>query len=118
MDDGEIVAGMTSSKAINSNSDLNGSVTNKGDVRIWAGRMQNAGDLTSAPFTVTDTGVLTSGTTDKIILDNGTIYFVVNGTKWKLGITNNKPDWINEQGADQLLSTYTLSGKTFTLNGS
>mgnify|MGYP003421386883 FL=1 len=74
--------------------------------------------MTSAPFTVTDAGVLTSGTTDKIILDNGTIYFVVNGTKWKLGITNNKPDWINEQGADQLLSTYTLSGKTFTLNGS
>lgn len=117
-DGGTIVAGMTSSKAIDSKSDLNGNVTKKGDVRIWAGGMQREGDLTSAPFTVTDTGVLTSGTTDKIILDNGTIYFVVNGTKWKLGITNNKPDWINEQGADQLLSTYTLSGKTFTLNGS
>lgn len=118
IDNDEIVSGMTSSKAIDSNSDLNGIVTNKGNVRIWAGRMQREGDLTSAPFTVTDTGVLTSGTTDKIILDNGTIYFVVNGTKWKLGITNNKPDWINEQGADQLLSTYTLSGKTFTLSGS
>lgn len=117
-DGGTIVAGMTSSKTIDSKSDLNGNVTKKGDVRIWAGGMQKEGDLTSAPFTVTDTGVLTSGTTDKIILDNGTIYFVVNGTKWKLGITNNKPDWINEQGADQLLSTYTLSGKTFTLNGS
>lgn len=116
-DRGTIVAGMTSGKGT-SGSDLNGIVTNKGNVRIWAGGMQREGDLTSAPFTVTDTGVLTSGTTDKIILDNGTIYFVVNGTKWKLGITNNKPDWINEQGADQLLSTYTLSGKTFTLNGS
>lgn len=116
-DGGTIVAGITSGKGT-SGSDLNGIVTNKGDVRIWAGGMQREGDLTSAPFTVTNTGVLTSGTTDKIILDNGTIYFVVNGTKWKLGITNNKPDWINEQGADQLLSTYTLSGKTFTLNGS
>ena len=116
-DGGTIVAGMTSGKGT-SGSDLNGIVKNKGDVRIWAGGMQREGDLTSAPFTVTNTGVLTSGTTDKIILDNGTIYFVVNGTKWKLGITNNKPDWINEQGADQLLSTYTLSGKTFTLNGS
>lgn len=116
-DGGTIVAGMTSGKGT-SGSDLNGIVTNKGDVRIWAGGMQREGDLTSAPFTVTNTGVLTSGATDKIILDNGTIYFVVNGTKWKLGITNNKPDWINEQGADQLLSTYTLSGKTFTLNGS
>ena len=116
-DGGTIVAGITSGKGT-SGSDLNGIVTNKGNVRIWAGGMQREGDLTSAPFTVTDTGVLTSGTTDKIILDNGTIYFVVNGTKWKLGITNNKPDWINEQGADQLISTYTLSGKTFTLNGS
>lgn len=116
-DRGTIVAGITSGKGT-SGSDLNGIVTNKGNVRIWAGGMQREGDLTSAPFTVTDTGVLTSGTTDKIILDNGTIYFVVNGTKWKLGITNNKPDWINEQGADQLISTYTLSGKTFTLSGS
>ena len=37
MDDDEIVAGMTSSKAINDKSDLNGKVTDKGDVRIWAG---------------------------------------------------------------------------------
>ena len=118
MDDNKIVAGMTSGKEVDEKSDLyNKNVTNKGDVRIWAGQFRD-GNLTTAPFTVTDTGVLTSGTTDKIILDNGTIYFVVNGTKWKLGITNNKPDWINEQGADQLLSTYTLSGKTFTLNGS
>jgi hypothetical protein len=39
MDDDTIVAGMTSSKAIDSKSDLNGNVMNKGDVRIWAGKM-------------------------------------------------------------------------------
>ena len=119
IDNDEIVAGMTSSKAIDSNSDLNEN-TNKGDVRIWAGRMRNANDLTSAPFTVTNAGVLkcqgTSG--NSITLKDGTIWFVVNGKTYHLGITNDKPDWINEQGADQLLSTYTLSGKTFTLNGS
>ena len=48
MDGGAIVAGMTSSKAIDSKSDLNGKVTNKGDVRIWAGKMQTTGDLTTA----------------------------------------------------------------------
>lgn len=114
--DGEdIVAGMTSSRNVAS-SKLDPNI-NKGDVRIWAGPL-GGNSLDTAPFTVTNTGVLTSGTTNKIVLDNGTIYFIINGTKWKLGITNNKPDWINEQGADQLLSTYTLSGKTFTLNGS
>lgn len=57
---GDIVAGMTSGKAVNSNSDLDGYVTTegKGDVRIWAGKMTSKGDLTSAPFTVTSTGVL------------------------------------------------------------
>lgn len=114
--DGEdIVAGMTSSRNVTS-SKLDPNI-NKGDVRIWAGPL-GGNSLNTAPFTVTNTGVLTSGTTNKIVLDNGTIYFVINGTTWKLGITNNKPDWINEQGADRLLSTYTLSGKTFTLNGS
>lgn len=57
---GDIVAGMTSGKAVNSNSDLDGHVTTegKGDVRIWAGKMTSKGDLTSAPFTVTSAGVL------------------------------------------------------------
>ena len=113
-DGGTIVAGMTSGKDT-SGSDLNGIVTNKGDVRIWAGEMQREGDLTSAPFTVTDAGVLTSGTTDKIILDNGTIYFVVNGTKWKLGITNNKPDWINSDAADSTETWYQKSGSDTNL---
>lgn len=61
MDGDAIVAGMTSSKAIDSKSDLNGKVTNKGDVRIWAGEISNA-DLTTAPFTVTNTGNLTAHT--------------------------------------------------------
>lgn len=114
-DRGTIVAGITSGKDT-SGSDLNGIVTNKGNVRIWAGGMQKEGDLTSAPFTVTDTGVLTSGTTDKIILDSGTIYFVVNGTKWKLGITNNKPDWINSDAADSTETWYQKRGSDTNLS--
>lgn len=58
-DNDKIVAGMTSSKAVDESSPLNGKVTTegKGDVRIWAGEISNA-DLTTAPFTVTSTGVL------------------------------------------------------------
>lgn len=103
-----IVAGMTSSKDIDSKSDLNDKVTNKGNVRIWAGGMQNEGDLTSAPFTVTDAGVLKcqgkSG--NSITLKDGTIWFVVNGTTYHLGITNNKPDWINSDAADSVETWY------------
>lgn len=61
MDGDTIVAGMTSSKDPDSKSDLNGKVTNKGDVRIWAGEISNA-DLTTAPFTVTSNGNLTAHT--------------------------------------------------------
>lgn len=58
-DDQKIVAGITSSKAVDESSPLNGKVTTegKGDVRIWAGEISNA-NLTTAPFTVTSTGVL------------------------------------------------------------
>lgn len=56
MDGDAIVAGMTSSKDPNSNSDLNGKVTNKGSVRIWAGRMQTTGDLTTAYTTIDSNG--------------------------------------------------------------
>lgn len=58
-DDQKIVAGMTSSKAVDESSPLNGKVTTegKGDVRIWAGEISNS-DLTTAPFTVTSAGVL------------------------------------------------------------
>ena len=108
MDNDEIVAGMTSSKDIDDKSDLNGKVKNKGDVRIWAGGMRNASDLTSAPFTVTNAGVLkcqgTSG--NSITLKDGTIYFVVNGTTYHLGITNGKPDWINSDAADRTETWY------------
>ncbi len=61
MDGGAIVAGMTSSKDPDSKSDLNGKVRNKGNVRIWAGKISDA-DLTTAPFTVTSTGNLTAHT--------------------------------------------------------
>lgn len=56
MDNDAIVAGMTSSKAIDSKSDLNGRVTNKGNVRIWAGKMQTNGDLTTAYTTIDSNG--------------------------------------------------------------
>lgn len=56
MDDDAIVAGITSSKSIDSKSDLNGKVTNKGDVRIWAGKMQTTGDLTTAYTTIDSNG--------------------------------------------------------------
>ena len=56
MDNKTIVAGMTSSKAINNKSDLNGRVTKKGDVRIWAGEMQTSGDLTTAYTTIDSNG--------------------------------------------------------------
>lgn len=56
IDGGTIVAGMTSSKDPDSKSDLNGKVTNKGDVRIWAGKMQTTGDLTTAYTTIDSNG--------------------------------------------------------------
>lgn len=56
MDGDAIVAGMTSSKDIDSKSDLDGKVTNKGGVRIWAGKMQTTGDLTTAYTTIDSNG--------------------------------------------------------------
>lgn len=108
MDGNEIVAGMTSSKAIDSKSDLyNKNVTEKGDVRIWAGRFTD-GNLTKAPFTVTNTGTLKckgeSG--NSITLKDGTIYFDVNGKTYHLGVTNGKPDWI---GGIDSIQLYTFS---------
>lgn len=71
-DDQKIVAGMTSSKAVNESSPLNGKVTTegKGNVRIWAGEISNK-DLTTAPFTVTSNGNLTAHTA---ILYDATFY--------------------------------------------
>lgn len=100
-----IAAGMTSSRAIK-NSALPQN-TKKGNIRIWAGGFSN-GDLTTAPFTVTDIGVLkcqgTSG--NSITLKDGTIWFVVNGKTYHLGITNDKPDWINSDAADSTETWY------------
>lgn len=56
MDGDTIVAGMTSSKDIDSKSDLDGKVMNKGGVRIWAGKMQTTGDLTTAYTTIDSNG--------------------------------------------------------------
>lgn len=94
MDDNTIVAGMTSSKSLTNS--LLPSGTIKDDVRIWAGEFDE-GNLKTAPFTVSSTGVVTSGSSNKIILNNGTIYFVVGGKIWHLGITNGKPDWISNE---------------------
>lgn len=55
MDNDKIVAGMTSSKVIDDKSDLKDKVSDKGGVRIWAGQFSD-GNLTTAPFTVSDTG--------------------------------------------------------------
>ena len=55
--DRKIVAGMTSGNAVDDKSDLKDIVgkDGKGNVRIWAGEF-TGGDLTTAPFTVTDEG--------------------------------------------------------------
>lgn len=112
----EIVAGMTSGRNL-TNSELP-SDTKKGDVRIWAGGMQKEGDLTSAPFTITDAGVLkcqgTSG--NSITLRDGTIWFVVNGKTYHLGITNDKPDWINSDAADSTETWYQKRGSDTNLS--
>ena len=57
-DNDKIVAGMTSSKAVDESSPLNGKVTTegKGNVRIWAGEMQTKGDLTTAYTTIDSNG--------------------------------------------------------------
>lgn len=79
MDNDEIVAGMTSSKAIDDKSDLNGKVTNKGDVRIWAGNFSDA-NLTTAPFTVTNEGVAKM-TKAVFLSEGGNTYITPSKTK-------------------------------------
>lgn len=112
-DDQKIVAGMTSSKAVDESSPLNGKVTTegKGDVRIWAGEISNA-DLTTAPFTVTSTGELkstkanitgqvnaTSGSignlsiTGRMTGDSNGGYLVIDGSS--VAIYGDDGDWSN-----------------------
>lgn len=113
-DNENIVAGMTSG-----NSDK---VSSQGNVRIWAGTNdKNASNIAKAPFTVTDKGVLTCrGDDGNIVLKDGTIYFIVGGTEYKLGITNGKPDWINSAGADSVETWYRKSetGENITFSAS
>lgn len=84
MDGGKIVAGMTSGKAVDEKSDLNGSITTegKGNVRIWAGGFTGS-NLTTAPFTVTSDGNMTAHTAT---LYDATFY----ATNAEVKITNNQ----------------------------
>lgn len=120
MDNGEIVAGMTSSKAVDSNSDLNGKVTNKGDVRIWAGRVSNA-DLTTAPFTVTNTGEIKSqGEENSVTIKNGKIVFNFGSHgEWYVGWDDSKncPNWLGGQGSESK-TFYTFQGSSQSITQS
>nr|DAM85744.1 MAG TPA: hypothetical protein [Caudoviricetes sp.] len=62
------------------------------------------------------------GDDGNIVLKDGTIYFIVGGTEYKLGITNSKPDWINSAGADSVETWYrkseTGTNITFSATGS
>ena len=79
-----IVAGMTSSKAIDDKSDLYGKVNEngKGNVRIWAGKF-TGGNLTTAPFTVTNQGNVVAHTAT---LYDATFY----AANAEVKITNNR----------------------------
>lgn len=76
----EIVAGMTSGRNL-TNSELP-SDTKKGDVRIWAGEMQNEGDLTSAYTTISNNGSIKLQNIEKgkyIYLDPENCNFKISG---------------------------------------
>ena len=79
--DRKIVAGMTSGNAVDDESDLKDIINKegKGNVRIWAGEF-TGGDLTTAPFTVTDTGALKS--------TNANITGQINATSGSIGNFN------------------------------
>lgn len=94
MDNNEIVAGMTSNKTIDDKSDLKDKVTDKGDVRIWAGQFSD-GNLTTAPFTVTNEGV--AKMTKAVFLSEG-------------GNTYITPSRTEEPGDDDLIRVVYSSG--------
>ena len=105
-DNDKIVAGMTSSKAVDESSPLNGKVTTegKGDVRIWAGEISNA-DLTTAPFTVTSAGKLKATNADitgTVNANSGTIgNMTISGTlKSEDGSVQIKTNQITVHGQD------------------
>lgn len=125
MDDDTIVAGMTSGKSIDSDSLLNGKVKNKGDVRIWAGQPTSEGDLATAPFTVTDTGILkstnanisgqinaTSGSIGNFNISDGSL--ITGNSKLEIGTVSSNPSYkrkvtIDANGNDLQNYNYMLS---------
>lgn len=106
MDGDNVVAGITSGK---SKTDSDISTYNKGNVRIWAGQPEEQGNLITAPFTVSDSGVVkSSGQNGTIYLQDGTIYFIDRntGNTYHLGLNSSgKPDWLTEK---QYVYTYTF----------
>lgn len=105
-DNNSVVAGMTSS-----NTSL---ATSAGNVRIWAGSTET-GNIQSAPFTVTDKGVLTcAGANGTIRIEDGTIWFIKDGYKYYLTIddTTHKPNWTTGKGATGTAPYYKLTGNT------
>lgn len=103
-DNDTVVAGMTSGNA--------SLATSAGNVRIWAGSTET-GNIQSAPFTVTDKGVLTcSGANGTIRIEDGTIWFIKDGYEYYLTIddTTHKPNWTTGQGAKETRTYYKLTG--------
>lgn len=125
MDDDTIVAGMTSGKSIDSDSLLNGKVTNKSDIRIWAGQPTSEGDLATAPFTVTNTGILkstnanisgqinaTSGSIGNFNISDGSL--ITGNSKLEIGTVSSNPSYkrkvtIDANGNDLQNYNYMLS---------
>lgn len=109
-DDQKIVAGMTSSKAVDDSSPLNGKVTTegKGDVRIWAGEFSN-GDLTTAPFTVTSAGKLNATDAD--------ITGTVNSKSGNIGgFTISDKSLVSESGSTIKFFNRQTTGTTLKLD--
>ncbi len=109
-DDQKIVAGMTSSKAVDESSPLNGKVTTegKGDVRIWAGEF-TGGDLTTAPFTVTSAGKLNA--TDAYITG------IVNSKSGNIGgFTISDKSLVSESGSIIKFFNRQTTGTTLKLD--
>ena len=106
MDDGEIVAGMTSSKKLE-HSKLPSNI-NKGNVRIWAGEF-TGGDLTTAPFTVTSAGKLNATDAD--------ITGTVNSKSGNIGgFTISDKSLVSESGSTIKFFNRQTTGTTLKLD--
>lgn len=86
--DNTVVGGMTSGKAINTTLEggdtFNKTAEQVGDVRIWAGELDNSGNLSTAPFTVTNDGSI-NATKGKI----GPVDITANNLVYSNGNTNS-----------------------------